>query len=130
MFDEFIPKGAILFWSIILSCARFENQRWVRARQQGLRGSNEAFGASIDLTYLIGFGLILTVIALSFFDFGWKQTVGLIVLTMLAGWIWAGVGAFVAAIVTPLFLWITGTVLVYVAAIPLLLQFSWFGFLR
>jgi hypothetical protein len=127
MFDEFMPKVLILFWTIILSCARFENQRWVRARQGGFRGSNEAFGAFVDLTYGIGLALILTAMALSFFDFGWKQTAGLIGLTMVAGWAWAALGAFIAAIVTPQFLWVTGTVLVYVAAIPLLLQFSWFG---
>jgi|SRR5262245_53227789 len=124
MFDEFMPRGIILFWSIIFNCARFENQRWVRARQGGLRGSNEAVGAFVDLTYWIGLALILTVMALSFFDFGWKQTAGLIGLTMVAGWIWAAIGAF---IVTPLFLSVVGTMLVYVAAIPLLLQFSWFG---
>jgi hypothetical protein len=130
MFEEYLPKGVILFWSIVLSCARFENQRWVRARKQGLRGSNEAVGAIIDLTYLIGLVLMVAVVALSFFDFGWKQTVGLIVLTMLAGWVWAAVGAFVAATVTPPALWIAGTVLVYLAVVPLLLQFSWFGLLR
>jgi len=127
MFEEYVPRGAILLWSIILNCARFENQRWTRARQAGMRGSSEGFGLFVDLTGFIGLLASITVLALSLFDFGWKQTLGLFVLTMIAGWVWGAVGAYVGRAITTLGLWIAGTVLVYVAAVPLFLQFSWFG---
>src|SRR5262249_11060486 len=126
MLDEYMPNGVILFWAIILNCARFENQRWTRARAAGMRGSSEGFGLFIDSTGFIGLLLSVTVLALNLFDFGWKQTLGLFVLTMLADWIWVVVGAYVGRINT-LGLWVAGTVLVYLTAVPLLLQFSWFG---
>jgi hypothetical protein len=125
--EQYIPSTMILFWSALLSCARFENQRWVRARATGLRGSSETFGAFVDLTSLVGLAIVVAVIAMHWFDFGWEKTLGLVGLTMAVGWLWAMLGAFVAAMVTPLVLWIIGTALVYVAAVPLLFQFTWFG---
>lgn len=95
-----------------------------------MRGRSEGFGVFVDLTGLIGLLLSCAVLALSLFDFGWKQTLGLFVLTMIAGWVWVGVGAYIGRIITTPGLWVGGTVLVYVAAVPLLLQFSWFGLLR
>ena len=130
MFSEYQPTGQILAWAAILSCARFENQRWLRARQAGMRGSNETFGMLVDATYLIGTSVGLLALALSLYDFGWKRTLGLFVSTMLIGWLWGAVGAFAGTLISSLALWMIGTALVYVAAIPLLWQFSWFGLLR
>jgi hypothetical protein len=128
MFGEYMPKTAILIWSMVLSCARFENQRWIRARMGGLQGSSAWFGLFIDATGLIALVFAVTIAALSLYDFGWRKTAGLLVVTLLGGWCWAAIGAFVAGVVGQLPLWLIGTVLVYVAAIMLFFQFSWFGF--
>ena len=109
--EQYIPSTEILFWSALLSCARFENQRWV----------------FVDLTSLIGLAIVALVIAMHWFDFGWEKTLGLVGLTMVIGWLWSMLGTLVAALATPLVLWMIGTALVYLSAAPLLSQFTWFG---
>jgi hypothetical protein len=85
MFGEYMPKTAILIWSVVLSCARFENQRWIRARMGGLQGSSAWFGLFIDATGLIALVFAVTIAALSLYDFGWRKTAGLLVLTLTWG---------------------------------------------
>jgi hypothetical protein len=93
----------------------------------GLRGSSEGFGLFIDATGPISFIFAITIAMLCLYDFGWRKTLGLLIVTMIAGWIWSIVGALIGAIIGQVPLWFAGTVLVYVAAIALFLQFSWFG---
>jgi len=126
MFDGYMPKMAILVWAVLLSCARFENQRWIRARLGGLRGTNKRFGLFVDATMLFAWAAVITIVALSLYDFGWRKTIGLVVLMTVAGFIWAAVGAYVELIISWYAVWIIGTALVYVAAIVLFSQFSWF----
>src|SRR6266478_8609336 len=110
MYDAYMPNAAILIWAVVLSCARFENQRWIRARMEGFRGSNAAFGFFVDATGLIAVLFAITIAALNLYDFGWRKTVGLLVLTLAGGWFWAALGTFVAALAGKVALWIIGTV--------------------
>lgn len=50
---EILPQTAVLIPTTILSICRFENQRWIRKRAQGVRGASEAVGLFIDLTGII-----------------------------------------------------------------------------
>jgi hypothetical protein len=67
---------------------------------------------------------------LCLYDFGWRKTLALLIVTMIGGWLWSFGGALFGAIIGKLPLWFLGTVLVYVASIALFLQFSWFGLIR
>jgi hypothetical protein len=127
MYEAYMPNSTILIWAVVLSCAQFENQRWIRARMGGFRGSSAAFGLFVDATGLIAVVFAVIVAALNLYDFGWRNTVGLLALTLVGGWLWATMGAFVGALVGKVALWMLGTVVVYIAAIVLSFQFSWFG---
>jgi hypothetical protein len=129
MLDAYLPKMAILIWSVVFNCARFENQRWVRVRLSGLRGSNARIGVFVDATVFVGWTSAITIVALSLYDFGWRMTVGLLVWTTVAGFIWSALGGYAERIISRYAVWIIGTMLVYVAAIALFFQFSWFGYL-
>ena len=47
---EYAPAGSVAMIAMLLSIARFENQRWVRARRNGLQGSSQAVGVLVDVT--------------------------------------------------------------------------------
>ena len=81
----------------------------------------------VDLTAFFGTVVGLAIIAMHWFDFGWQKT-ELVGLTAIISTAWAIIGVFVEKTMSSLFLWMVGTFLVYVAAIALLFQFSWFGF--
>ena len=66
MFDAYVPRMAILIWSVVLSCARFENQRWIRARMGGLQGSSAWFGLFIDATGQIALIFAIAIAACGF----------------------------------------------------------------
>jgi hypothetical protein len=95
----------------------------------GFRGSSAVAGLFVDTTGVIAVIFAVTIAALNVYDFGWRNTIGLLALTLMGGWIWAAVGAFIAAFIGKVALWMIGTVLVYVAAVVLFFQFSWFGLL-
>jgi hypothetical protein len=125
--QDFIPNGAILTWSVVLSCSRFENTRWIEARQDGLRGSSWVAGLIIDGAGIFGFVAIVTVAALSLYDFGWRKTLGLGLLATIAGFVWSAAGILAERGVGRFALWALGTLLLYVSAIVLFCHFTWFG---
>ena len=54
---EYFPKTLILVAVIVFRIAAFENQRWVRARKNGMRGSSETIGFIVDT--LLPFGTLM-----------------------------------------------------------------------
>lgn len=58
--DAYFPTTAILIWSIVFQCARFENQRWVRARRGGFQGANVSFGNFVDATRDVALFFVVT----------------------------------------------------------------------
>lgn len=93
------------------SIARFENQRWTRARQRGLRGSSEAIGAFVDLTGMIA--LVGAVILLVWFGFkaGWLQALIVFGGTVATGIAYQLVTGFIYR--DNIVVWILGTLAVY-----------------
>ena len=85
VFSDFLPSvsSALLLYTGF-KVAQFENQRWVRARSGGLRGTSLAFGLFVDLTGIVamvfGYGWIVAYA----FDTDWKQAVGLFAVAWLA----------------------------------------------
>ena len=55
-FVTFLPSLNVLVLFSALNIARFENQRWIRARKAGMRGSNALGGFLVDL---IGFSSMI-----------------------------------------------------------------------
>jgi hypothetical protein len=126
-FSNWFPDttATILFCAFMV--ARFENQRWVRARNSGFRGSSAAVGTIVDLTG--AFALLFTIaFVLSFsFDHGWQGGIGLLASGIL-------ISLAYSLISTLMFggdltvLWMVGTFSVWPLAIYLLGKTTWFGF--
>ena len=126
--DAFLPKFDAVFWVFaVFFGLRFENQRWVCARQRGtMMGSNEAFGAFVDLTG--GIAMAFTYVwAIAYgYDFGWQQAVGLCVVA------WAA--SFVGCVVVGSLLggdngvvWIVATLTLWPLIAWLSFAVTWFG---
>lgn len=121
MAEEYLPPIYLVVLAVLLSISRFENQRWVRARAQGMRGSNQTVGLLVDLT-----GGLAMIFALGFlgavaYDFGIIKAVALFGVTLVAGML-------VSAIVPDNFVvWIVGTVMTWVFAVLLASEVTWFG---
>lgn len=123
---DFIPPAAVASLSIPLSIARFENQRWIRARNNGFRGANEGFGFFVDLTGSISFLFGAAFIIAFAWQFGWQQTVALVLISAGTGMIWSLILA-VLGIADHWIIWIIGTIAVWPLMIGLSRTISWFG---
>jgi hypothetical protein len=103
------------------SVARFETQRWVRARNQGIRGASHAMGFFVDATFGIAstFGLVLLFALI--WDYGWRQTMTLILVGIAVTMIWS-------LLVRDNFLiWTVATIACWPLMYLLGHQVSWFG---
>ena len=65
-----IPEINIILVVFLFRVAAFENQRWVRQRMQGMRGSSEEFGVLVDMTMTIGTVLWYGFLGMYAFDYG------------------------------------------------------------
>ena len=117
--NQFIPEGWLIAIYCLFGIARFENQRWVRARNGGLRGSNEGAGAFVDatcwLSQFFGIGFLIWFAV----QVGWRQALGLLVIgfgcsllyALVAGdklWRWVVATLAIWPLMAVL-VWITGT---------------------
>ncbi len=127
MFDAYTPNLDIVIWATAFSCVRFENQRWIRARMGGLQGASEWFGLFVDYTGGLALVFAYIVLALNWYDFGWRSTLGLAVITMLLLQVWGILGAFVERAVSTPVVWYVSTALLYVFGPVLATKYSWFG---
>ena len=126
---EFIPSLSVCLLVGLLSIARFENQRWIRARARGMRGASDGIGAFADITGLLGFLFGLAFLGAFSFDNGWKETLGLIVIALLASVVWSVVSTAIFR-GDNFFLWLIGTLATWPLAILLACQVSWFGIVQ
>jgi hypothetical protein len=124
--EEFVPSTGILIASFALSCVRFENQRWVRSRNEGMRGSSEGFGIFVDLTASLSaiFGIVFLIAF--FYDFGWKLTVGLVAITSLSAMVFSVLIGFLFR-GDNLAIWMLCTFAVWPMVFVVSRYVSWFG---
>ena len=124
--SQFFPPTAILVLSAAFRIARFENQRWTRARRSGFRGTNELFGVFVDTTGSIAMIFELAFVIASGWQFGWLTIVGLFAVGMAATLTW---GAITTAIFSgdSFFVWMLGTLAIWPLMVVLAFQLSWFG---
>lgn len=126
--DWSLPSTDILILTILMSTVRFENQRWIRARIQGLKGRNQWVGFFVDLTGFLGTIFSCVFLAAYFYDNGFESILILlatlfisgILITLLFNKIFRGDNVFV---------WIISTILMWPLTILLFFKVSWFGVL-
>lgn len=135
-----IPTIDLLIIIALFDIARFENQRWYKARQKGFRGANQYYGIFIDSTCLLSFYFYIIFLAAYFYDEGWIRAILLFGITQL-------IGMFYTSLSTKLYkqlknvtkepclfyqndsiiAWFIGTFAVWPLAITLVMYVSWFG---
>ena len=125
-FPLYIPDYKLALLYILLSVARFENQRWIRQRMAGIQGSSLAAGLFIDATgffsmifsygYLISYGFdngFWNALILYFLGFVISFLVSALITIIAKGDNWV--------------IWIIGTLAIYPLAISLIPYVTWFG---
>lgn len=125
---DLLPEPSLGGLFVLLNVARFENQRWIRARLSGLQGANQAFGAFVDIT-----GGLSKIFAFAFLIAYAVDTTILkaVVLFILAG----AAGTFYTFVSTWVFkgdnwiIWMVGTIALWPLSLALVPQVTWFGIL-
>jgi hypothetical protein len=106
-----VVKTQIFAAFAAFSIARFENQRWTRARQRGLRGSSEAFGAFVDLTGMVAIIGAVGLLAWFGFKVGWLQALIVFCGTVVAGISYQLLTGFIYR--DNIVVWMLGTLAIY-----------------
>jgi hypothetical protein len=123
-----MPELSLLIVAILLDTARFENQRWIRARMRGFRGASAGFGLFIDFSGLVGTIFYYTFLAGFFYDTNFKTTLCLYVILFV-------IGLISSMFFTRLFkgdnviVWFIGTLAIWPLSVLLSTKVSWFGLL-
>jgi hypothetical protein len=119
---------SIVVPAVLLSVARFENQRWIRLRSSGVQGDSPLVGAFVDITGGLSliFAFFFTVAYA--YDFGITSAVALLVVTFLAGILWTAVSTIMLG-GDNVFVWMIGTVAIWPLAIWLSTTLTWFNLL-
>ncbi|MBK1667010.1 hypothetical protein CKO28_02995 [Rhodovibrio sodomensis] len=123
---EYLPPTTLAIMFIAFGAARFENQRWIRARSMGMKGANQAIGTFVDLTgfvallfagaFLIAYAVDQSILqALVLFGCG---VAGVLAVSVPIGLLFGGDNWLV---------WIVGTVAVWPLGLALIPWVSWFG---
>ncbi|KAA5605867.1 hypothetical protein F1188_09665 [Roseospira marina] len=126
---DFLPDTIVAVLSVLFSMARFENQRWIRARLNGYRGSWQLLGVLVDMTGVLA--LLFSVAFLVAYDYGTsvEQAVGLLVITFVGGMVGStALGAVLGG--DRAIVWLLATLLVWALAVGLATHVSWFGLVR
>ncbi len=113
----------IILLVALFRVAAFENQRWVKARQGGMRGASEVFGLFVDLT--LGFSTLLWWLFLISFavDTSFLSALLLFLVPLVITLPWSIVAR------DNIFIWIVSTLLVLPVGLYLLFQTTLFGLL-
>jgi hypothetical protein len=93
--EQFLPTSSLAIVVTLFSIARFENQRWVRARSRGLRGASESIAFCVDTTAIAAGIVGLLFLAAYAYDEGWRKAIGIVCVSFLASAIYSFVLAFV-----------------------------------
>lgn len=83
------PTGPLFATVLLLGVARFENQRWVRARMRGMRGENELFGQIVDLSFNLGTIAFYVLLGIFIMEFGFVFALSMLASTVVISMIWA-----------------------------------------
>ena len=126
VWTTFIPPTSILLLAAAFYIARFENQRWVRARARGLRGASEGFGVFVDLTGMMSILFALLFLIATGYDFGWRAALGLILITQIVGLAYSLISTAILR-GDRIGVWMVGTLSIWALMPFLAIQVSWFG---
>ncbi|MEX2650163.1 MAG: hypothetical protein WD673_14220 [Alphaproteobacteria bacterium] len=125
---EFLPDGVTSLLIVALSIARFENQRWMRARMRGLRGANVLVGELVDWTCILATVLMFAFLIAYGYEVGIGRAVTLLLISVLSMVVYSiastlilGGDNFVA--------WLIGTLAVWPIVASLIPRVNWFGYL-
>lgn len=85
-FRDFLPPTNLILWAIAFSSLAFENQRWNRAIQAGMRGANPIAPMLAGFTGVLGLILSLAVLLAVFvWGGGWQPALGLFAINFIGG---------------------------------------------
>ena len=122
-----LPELYLFLIAVLQRIAAFENQRWVKQRQQGIRGSSESIGVLVD--FVMPLGTIL------WYAFLLMYAIDVSFVTALLMWVGAMVALTVYGLISGkvfgdnIFIWILGTFLTLPIGIYLIFQTTIFGLL-
>ena len=122
----YLPNWSLLGLFCALNVVRFENQRWIRARKAGMRGSNKVGGFFIDL---IGFTAIIFyyMFLLSFsLENGIWSAVLLFIIASMAGLLTSIIFTSIFGGDNPI-VWAISTVAIIPLQLLLFSEVTWFG---
>ena len=124
---ELLPETSLGVLFVLLSTARFENQRWIRARSAGLQGSNQTIGAFVDITGALSRIFVIAFVVAYAVDATILEAVVLAALTFAvtiysfaSSWVFGGDNPIV---------WTVGTIAIWPLIFMLASRVTWFGLL-
>ena len=124
--QNLLPDLHLWLIFIVLHIARFENQRWVRSRLQGLRGESESFGLFVDLTGLWSGAYSLVFLIAYMVDASILDAIILWVLAEIVCFVYVKL-SFLVYIGDSVLMWMIGTISIYPIAYVLFSKVTWFG---
>ena len=114
----------ILLFTVLFEIMRFENQRWVRARSRGVRGSNEIVGLFVDSVAIFS-AIIWYLFLIAYgFDTSFITVIFLYFIVLTVSTIHSSI------VMDEIFIWIISTVLILPIGVYLILQTTLFGLLN
>ena len=119
--DAFIPPAGLASLIAAFSIARFETQRWVRARNRGMRGASEWMGFFVDATFGIVTTFGIAFLVAFIWEFGWKPALTLVLISFAVPMVW---GFFMR---DHFVVWMIATLACWPLAFFLARQVTWFG---
>ena len=126
VFAPFLPDTDILIFAILFDICRYENQRWVRARQlHNFRGSWILLGEFVDWTRIISLLFAIALLISCGLTFGIQYTVGLLIIVVLTGYIYTLVSTLIMG-GDNIIMWLVGTIAIWPIGIWLATKLNWF----
>jgi hypothetical protein len=122
-----LPEIYLFLIAVLQRIAAFENQRWVRQRQQGITGSSEAIGILVDFVMPVG--------TILWYAFLLMYAIDVSFVSALLIWLGTTFSLMVYGLISGkvfgdnVFIWMLGTILTLPIGIYLLLQTTIFGLL-
>ena len=102
--------------------ARFENQRWVRAIGNGMRGRSKVVGLAATFSGFIAMATSYGLLLLAWLSFGRAAALLLLAITFIVPTVWAVVAGLVRLADQPM-VWVTATLVLWPLGIFLVLEF-------
>ena len=125
---DYLPDPQLLVLVLLFSIARFENQRWIRARRAGLMGSSEMVGVIVELTGIIALLFGVAFLIAYWYDTDIIKVVVLVAASIVVGLAYAALSGMILKR-DSLVLWMLGTVAVWPLGFALAAKVTWFGLL-